>query len=424
MPVHAGRVSPNTSPCARRISAVQDGVGHEQTACGRRARARAGLAQRRLDDLEAALRLAVRIGRRVGVVRHDRRRPGDEDARRRRRPRGSSRPRALPRRSPTRSMRRSTAPSIAAVDALRAIDALGRAHGRRRRRRGRAASSAPTARADARLRWASVTKLLTGLAALVARRGGDRRPRRARRPGGLDAPPPARARLRARAGGGPAAHAAGAAADLLELRDRARRGAASPSAPAMPFDEYSRAAVARAARPRRLPRTARPPGATAARSTTCSRSARELLAPTLVAAETLAEATSVQFPGLAGVLPSWGRMEPNDWGLAFELRDEKSPHWTGTLVTRRARSATSAPPARSSGSTRTRASRARVLTDREFGDWAKEAWPRVQRLSRRANIGRISSSNVARSQLATTAGVIAVTVAVRGMSIASATSPK
>src|SRR2546422_693344 len=57
--------------------------------------------------------------------------------------------------------------------------------------------------------------------------------------------------------------------------------------------------------------------------------ARELLAPTLVSAETLAEATSVQFPGLVGVLPGFGRMEPNDWGLGFELRDDKSPHWTG-----------------------------------------------------------------------------------------------
>src|SRR6185312_15448581 len=55
----------------------------------------------------------------------------------------------------------------------------------------------------------------------------------------------------------------------------------------------------------------------------------ELLAPTLVAPETLAEATSVQFPGLVGVLPGFGRQEPNDWGLGFELRDAKSPHWTG-----------------------------------------------------------------------------------------------
>ncbi len=57
---------------------------------------------------------------------------------------------------------------------------------------------------------------------------------------------------------------------------------------------------------------------------------RELLEPRLISRETLDEATSVQFPGLKGVLPGFGRMEPNDWGLGFELRDGKSPHWTGT----------------------------------------------------------------------------------------------
>src|SRR5207302_1061196 len=57
--------------------------------------------------------------------------------------------------------------------------------------------------------------------------------------------------------------------------------------------------------------------------------ARELQQPRLVASETLAEATTVQFPGLAGVLPDFGRFDPNDWGLGFELRDSKSPHWTG-----------------------------------------------------------------------------------------------
>ncbi len=56
---------------------------------------------------------------------------------------------------------------------------------------------------------------------------------------------------------------------------------------------------------------------------------RDLLVPTLVAPETLAEATTVAFPGLSGVLPEFGRMDPNDWGLGVEIRDHKSPHWTG-----------------------------------------------------------------------------------------------
>ena len=49
-----------------------------------------------------------------------------------------------------------------------------------------------------------------------------------------------------------------------------------------------------------------------------------------LAPETLDEATAVQFPGLAGVLPGFGRQDPNDWGLGFELRDAKAPHWTGS----------------------------------------------------------------------------------------------
>ena len=101
---------------------------------------------------------------------------------------------------------------------------------------------------------------------------------------------------------------------------------------------------------------------------------RELLAPTLVSAETVAEATTVQFPGLVGVVPGFGRQESNDWGLGFELRDHKSPHWTGS---------------RNSPSTFGHFGRSGTfiwvdpeaevaltgLTDRDFGDWAKTAWP-------------------------------------------------
>jgi CubicO group peptidase (beta-lactamase class C family) len=102
---------------------------------------------------------------------------------------------------------------------------------------------------------------------------------------------------------------------------------------------------------------------------------RELLAPTLIAEETLDEATTVQFPGLGGVLPSWGRHEPNDWGLAFELRDRKSPHWTGAQVSSRTfghfgQSGTFLWVDPELGAA------CGVLTNRDFGEWAIEAWPR------------------------------------------------
>jgi CubicO group peptidase (beta-lactamase class C family) len=101
---------------------------------------------------------------------------------------------------------------------------------------------------------------------------------------------------------------------------------------------------------------------------------RELLAPTLVAQETFAEATSVQFPGLAGVIPDLGRFDPNDWGLGFELKDAKQPHFSGTLTSPRTfghwgGSGTFVWVDPDAGLALA------LLTDLEFGEWAKEAWP-------------------------------------------------
>jgi CubicO group peptidase (beta-lactamase class C family) len=45
--------------------------------------------------------------------------------------------------------------------------------------------------------------------------------------------------------------------------------------------------------------------------------------------ELFAEAVTVQFPGLAGLVPGVGRFDPCDWGLGFELKDGKRPHWMG-----------------------------------------------------------------------------------------------
>ena len=37
---------------------------------------------------------------------------------------------------------------------------------------------------------------------------------------------------------------------------------------------------------------------------------------------------SVQFPGLAGVLPDYGRFDPLDWGLGVQL-NTRPPSWMG-----------------------------------------------------------------------------------------------
>ncbi|MGW1000814.1 serine hydrolase domain-containing protein [Streptomyces sp. NPDC002520] len=104
------------------------------------------------------------------------------------------------------------------------------------------------------------------------------------------------------------------------------------------------------------------------------RFAAEVQAPRLLDPRTVAEAMTVQYPGTKGVLPGYGHQNPNDWGLGFEIRDSKSPHWTG-----------------SSSSPRTfghfgqagtflwidpdAGVAAVALADKAFGPWAIEAWP-------------------------------------------------
>ena len=102
--------------------------------------------------------------------------------------------------------------------------------------------------------------------------------------------------------------------------------------------------------------------------------AAELLRPRLVSPATMTEATAVAFPGLRGVVPGIGRFEHCDWGLGFELRDGKDPHWTG-----RANSpATFGHFGRSGGFVWVdpqAGCAAAALSGRDFGRWALERWP-------------------------------------------------
>jgi len=107
-----------------------------------------------------------------------------------------------------------------------------------------------------------------------------------------------------------------------------------------------------------------------------ARFASELLAPTLLDAATLADAVTVAFPGLPGVLPGFGRMDPCDWGLGFELRDAKRPHWTGAACSPatfghfgQRGSFLWVDPLAGVGLV--------VVTDRPFGEWAVQSWPEL-----------------------------------------------
>jgi CubicO group peptidase (beta-lactamase class C family) len=140
----------------------------------------------------------------------------------------------------------------------------------------------------------------------------------------------------------------------------------------MPFEEYLQKAVLGPLRLQAVHRGT-PAGGLYGTLDDLVRVTREFMSPTLVAPETLAEATRVQFPGLAGVIPGVGRFDPNDWGLGFELKDGKQPHFSGTLTSPRTYG--------HFGGSGTfvwvdpeRGLALGLLTDLEFGDWAKEAW--------------------------------------------------
>jgi CubicO group peptidase (beta-lactamase class C family) len=104
--------------------------------------------------------------------------------------------------------------------------------------------------------------------------------------------------------------------------------------------------------------------------------AGDLLRPSTVSARLHDEATTVQFPGLDGVLPGYGVQRPNDWGLGFEIRDSKSPHWTGTRNSAR----TYGHFGQAGGFIWADPDAELVLvalTDRDFGEWALDLWPAI-----------------------------------------------
>ncbi|MGB2875075.1 MAG: serine hydrolase domain-containing protein [Gaiellaceae bacterium] len=225
---------------------------------------------------------------------------------------------------------------------------------------------------DRVFRWASVTKLATALAALVAAEEGTV---------DLDEPagPPGSTvrHLLAHASGLPF-EAGAPIAKPGQRRIYSNAGfevlaQTIAEAAEMPFADYLAGAVLS---PLGLSAELRGSPAAGLHGTLDDllRLGSELQRPRLVAPETFAEATTVQFPGLAGVLPDVGRMDPNDWGLGFELRDAKSPHWTG-----RRNSPRTFGHFGGSGTFLWVDPEADValacLSDLDFGPWALEAWP-------------------------------------------------
>ncbi|HEY0520676.1 MAG TPA: serine hydrolase domain-containing protein [Ilumatobacteraceae bacterium] len=65
-------------------------------------------------------------------------------------------------------------------------------------------------------------------------------------------------------------------------------------------------------------------------ATDVTRFLSEVRTPTLISNATALDACTTQFPDLNGMIPGIGRFSPCPWGLGFEVRGHKQPHWTGT----------------------------------------------------------------------------------------------
>lgn len=102
----------------------------------------------------------------------------------------------------------------------------------------------------------------------------------------------------------------------------------------------------------------------------------EILNPTVLHPDTVAEATTVQFPGLNGVVPGYGMQRPADWGLGFQIYahpQSRGGLWFGEsmpddVVGHFGQAGTFVWLHRGTGLAGI------ALTDRPFGDWAKPLW--------------------------------------------------
>jgi CubicO group peptidase (beta-lactamase class C family) len=102
--------------------------------------------------------------------------------------------------------------------------------------------------------------------------------------------------------------------------------------------------------------------------------ANELRSPTLVSGGTHAIATTVAFPGLIGVVPGVGSFDPCDWGLGFEIHGTKTSHWMGDQNSPQTFGHFGGAGTFLWVDPRVDVAVV-VLTDRAFGRWALEAWP-------------------------------------------------
>ena len=145
---------------------------------------------------------------------------------------------------------------------------------------------------------------------------------------------------------------------------------------AMPFDDYLRAAVTEPLAMTSTVLDGSPGSDIRSCVTDLVRFMRAWREPVLVDRSTIARATTAHLPDLVGVLPGFGRQDPNPWGLGPEIRGHKRPHWSSdnnhpSTFGHFGRSGTLwwIDPEADRGFV--------ALTDQGFAPWVATAWPVV-----------------------------------------------
>lgn len=100
----------------------------------------------------------------------------------------------------------------------------------------------------------------------------------------------------------------------------------------------------------------------------------EIRSPQYIEKEIHNEIASTHNPLLPGILPGWGYSKDNTWGIGYEVKGEKSPHWMGSIA-----SPTSYGHFGMSGSFIFHDPVNNIsiagLSNVDFGPWAKDVWP-------------------------------------------------
>ncbi|MHB8219233.1 MAG: serine hydrolase domain-containing protein [Acidimicrobiales bacterium] len=229
---------------------------------------------------------------------------------------------------------------------------------------------------DREYRWASLTKLCTSLVVLVAIEEGTLSLEQQAGPQGATV----RHLLAHASGLAPSGRSVLAAPGRRRIYSNSGfevLGELVTERSGIPFGDYLREGLLEPLEMNRsrLPTEGSPASGMVGTATDLAALAGELLAPTLVSSQTLNTAVRVAFPGLSGVLPGFGHQPTCDWGLGFEIRDAKSPHWTGSRNSPetfghfgQAGGFLWVDPSVNSACV--------VLTDTSFGPWAIDAWPK------------------------------------------------